>query len=244
MAKTNGQLAIVDVRENNGLLAVFEQQGVELAEVAAAVAEASGNRGMTVRDFERIGLPGGKSKSFQIGEEEQGEVIGAVLLDADIRVYFSQPYGGKVAAPPDCFSTDAETGIGNPGGSCETCPMNQWGTKVDEKGQTGKGKACAERRMLALFTPDCALPRTLSAPPSSLRHLRADFFRVAGKGIRPSLCLWSFTLTTEENGGFAHPVIHAKMVRKLSEGELALIETYRDALLHVKRDLVQQEATE
>lgn len=232
-------LAQVNVKDENGLLAVFEQQGVDLAEVAAAVEEAAGHRGMTVRDFERIGLPGGKSKSFQIGDAEQAEVVGAVLMDMNVRVYHAQPFGKGDGGPPECFSTDALTGHGNPGGDCETCPMNQWDTKVRDDGTTGKGKACSERRLLVLFTPDCALPRTLSAPPGSLKHLRADFFRVAGQGIRPSLCLWSFYLTTEESGGFAHPVVHAKMVRKLTEAELALIETYRDALIHVKGELAR-----
>jgi hypothetical protein len=35
-------------------------------------------------------------------------------------------------SPPDCGSFDGETGIGDPGGECKRCPLNQFGS--DENG--------------------------------------------------------------------------------------------------------------
>lgn len=234
--------ALKTTDETTNLLAVHTKE--EILETAEAVREAMGNRGMRPQDLERVTMPAGKSKMFSLedGETMEKAIVAAVLVDSDTRIYFDKPFGGETT-PPACFSTDGITGIGDPGGPCETCPKNQWGTREDAQGNPTRGKACSERRLLVLFClqPPNALPLVLSAPPTSLDALRRDFFRAAGKGHRVSKSLWTFYLDTKTSGGYEHPIVRASWVRDLDEQELALIEHYRGAVLGMKEDLVQSE---
>jgi len=231
------QTALDVVRD--GLMAAFSEADIQ--ETAEAVAEAMGGHQMTPRDLERIGMPAGRSRAFLLddGNDQKQEIHAAVLLDNDIRLMFAKPFGSGPKEPPQCYSTDGKNGIGQPGGLCETCEWNQWGTRKNEHGEPTRGKACSERRLFVLFTPDSTLPLTLSAPPSSLNTVRKDFMRAAGKGHKPSKSLWTFYLETSAAGGVEHPVVRARFERELSEEELAMIGMYRQAIGGIKDELVQ-----
>lgn len=71
--------------------------------------------------------------------ENYGNLVHIVpLMFFKNRVYFrDKKEGGGIL----CRSDDMKTGIGEPGGSCATCPLNQFGSA---KGGKGKGKACTE----------------------------------------------------------------------------------------------------
>lgn len=235
--------ALAAVKEEGSLVTIHTPEEIE--ETAAAVKEAIGERGMSPQDLARIVLPGGKSRSFILddGDASETEIVGAVLMDSDIRIMYDKPFGGGDKLPPVCYSTDGKTGIGDPGGDCATCPNNQWGTRLNEKGESTRGKRCSERRLFILFCvqPHSTLPLVLSAPPSSLNAMRRDFMRAAGKGCRLSTSLWTFYLETSSAGGFDHPVVRARFERKLSKEELALVEVYRGAILGMEDKLAQAE---
>jgi hypothetical protein len=71
--------------------------------------------------------------------ENYGKLIQIVpLMFFKNRVYFrDKKEGGGIL----CRSDDMVNGIGEPGGKCATCPMNQFGSA---KNGEGKGKACTE----------------------------------------------------------------------------------------------------
>jgi hypothetical protein len=81
------------------------------------------------------------------------------------------------AAAPDCYSLDGDkpaANCSNPQNTaCAGCKWNQFGTGTDQNGHPGKGKACADRKVLAVLYPN---PDTktldvygLSLPPASLK---------------------------------------------------------------------------
>ncbi len=98
---------------------------------------------------DRIKIPAGGATTFEIpdGDEEDGvrtakDITGVILLHHPAFAYYMRKYTGG-SNPPDCGSFDGKLGVGNPGGSCATCPYNQFGSGE------GKSKACKNRRILS-----------------------------------------------------------------------------------------------
>lgn len=98
---------------------------------------------------------------LRFGEEEMpGNQICAVILDS-VRenVYYPGKFNPELTLPPVCYAfgrSDAEMAphpsmqvsdyFVPQSGECATCPKNQWGSA-----DTGRGKACGNRRRLALI---------------------------------------------------------------------------------------------
>lgn len=126
-------------------------------------------------DLNRIKVPSGGGTLWTV-IDANGEETGAKELEGIIvhitrrRAYWSSSKLSK--SPPDCSSIDCVNGRGSPGGDCESCPFNQFGTAVDDKGNKGRGKACKERKLLFILRQGEVLPDVVSAPPGSLKLLR------------------------------------------------------------------------
>ena len=132
-------------------------------------------------DFPRIRVPAGGSTVWEIptldGSVEAAKAIeGVIVYIARRRAYWS--VSSPTGDPPQCVSLDCETGIGDPGGACATCPNNQFGTVVRPDGSTGRGKACKESKLLFILRNGQALPDVVVVPPGSLRSIRSYQFRL------------------------------------------------------------------
>lgn len=141
--------------------------------VGELVASNLGGEGISFNDLERIQIPTGGGTSWTVtddegNEDEIKELEGIILTTKVIRSYWREAYTGG-GTPPDCSSEDNIVGSGTPGGECKICPMNKFGTKND--GQ-GKGKACAERRLLFMVMEGSLLPTIISIPPTSLENAK------------------------------------------------------------------------
>ena len=90
---------------------------------------------------EKIKIPSGGVTVFEIPSmdsdeaESVKEFSGVILHQHALNMYYNSKYTGG-SNPPDCGSYDGVTGIGEPGGNCKKCPLNQYGS-----GDNG-GKAC------------------------------------------------------------------------------------------------------
>jgi hypothetical protein len=97
--------------------------------------------------------------------------------------YYAEAYdpNSTEAKSPDCYSLNGvypEAACTNPQNTaCAGCAMNQFGTGKDASGNPGKGKACSDRKLLAVLYPN---PDTqalevygLSLPPASLKAFGA-----------------------------------------------------------------------
>jgi len=227
---------IVTFDQPNGIIAVH---GDKLKQVALAVKEASGAGGMQMSDLERIVVPTGGVTSWTVntinGEESRKEIFAAIVDNTETRGYWEQSFDEEPNQPPVCFSQDCITGISESealGGDCGKCPMDQWGSAAK-----GNGKACKQRRIFLLITPDSALPVVLSIPSTSLKTVRKDFIRASGFGFRLSESMWKFTLTQEKsNDGIKYSVANATFVRGLTEEELTLATEFRAAVSSLSAD--------
>ena len=152
----------------NTALTVIEDGAYALmpaAEIQELLRENLGNTKLDRQNLPQVKVPAGGGRAWDLGDDEPPvqELVGVVIWYADTRLYWSkgiEDTGGET--PPDCASADGIVGIGDPGGECESCPLNEWGS-----GKAGRGKACNERRQLAILRPGELLPTMLSLPSAS-----------------------------------------------------------------------------
>lgn len=116
--------------------------------------------------FQTVTIPTGGGTSWQVpgdGEEAETvkEIVGVIIDHYPTRRYYREEFGGG-GHPPDCYSMNGITGIGDPGGECLHCPLNEWKT-----GKDGRGKACKEVHRIFILTKESLLPYLVALPPTS-----------------------------------------------------------------------------
>ena len=115
--------------------------------------------------------------------------ISAIILagkPALDRAWFATAYtAGSEAQSPDCSSEDGiRPKADSPNKQCDSCagcPQNMWGTAKLQDGSPGKGKACAEKKRLAIFANNNVF--RFNVPPASLGDFAAYARQLAGHGL-------------------------------------------------------------
>src|ERR1039458_2016894 len=116
------ELVKKDAVKKETALSPFVIFQTEIAEIREAMNVNVGDTGPPSGDLERIKIPAGGGTAWTIqgldGEEMVKELSGIILAWRDTRAYWSVPMEESDGnMPPDCFSLDARTGEGEPGGS-------------------------------------------------------------------------------------------------------------------------------
>ena len=192
----------------------------------ALMRENLGGEGLSVADLTRIKVPTGGGTRWQIESATGTEVVdvveGVILHTLRRRAYWSNP--NPTQTPPDCSSADMETGVGTPGGACEKCPFNQFGSAPNKH-----GKACKEARLFFLLRPCRVLPDIIAAPPASLKAVRKYLLDLSQAGVPYCGVVTAFGLEKATNtDGVAFARITARMVGKLDEATYnAVLATVR-----------------
>jgi hypothetical protein len=180
-------------------------------------------------DLERIKVPGSGGKFWEVTDTDgavvpKPEFEAIILHHSSCRQYYaSEEISGQ---PPDCYSDDMRTGIGTPGGACETCPLNQWDT-----GKKGVGKACQEKRKMFLLMPGRIMPALLMAPTGSLKPIKDYFLRtLTTRGVPFFGAVTAFGLSQETSqAGTAYSAIHPRLSRLLAPEEKAQVKSLIDS---------------
>lgn len=182
-----------DVMIHTEQYAIVQMDQTELREL---VEENTGLDGFSIQDLPKIKIPAGGGISFEVdtpeGPEPMKSVKGVIVGWHQARLYFDKPFGGQGSGePPLCFSPDGLNGKGDPFRTgkvevhdCRTCPLSEYGTKTDQSGKVGRGKACPERRVLFLMMEGDILPHVMSVPPTSLGDMRKFFTGLIVSGVR------------------------------------------------------------
>lgn len=187
-------------------------------------------KGITPSDMDRIKVPSGAATSWEIttleGEETVKSIDGIILVAEDNRVFYKDPYTGD-NTPPDCFSPDAETGFGEPGGNCATCPLAQWGSA-----ENGRGQACNLRKLMLILKPDSLLPVIISAPTGSVKSVTDYMKRITSAALPHYAVVTKLGLIKKKSGeGIAYAAIAPEFTRKLSPEEIEKVIEYREQVL-------------
>lgn len=136
-----------------------------------------------VRDGERKVLPNPKDP------DSPATSIDVVLLKANknaSKVFYLKGYNPETSEgqKPDCYSQDgiapAADAKAPQAKKCATCPHNQWGSRITEKGAT-KGKACSDAVRIAVAAAgQINDPMLLRVPPASIKAL-GEYGQMLGK---------------------------------------------------------------
>lgn len=198
--------------------------------------------------LDRIGVPSGGGLAFSIvdenGEEKPLLELNCIIAGIKtVRVMWEKPLEEAGQAPPDCYSDDGKVGQGIPGGNCQTCPLNEWGS--DPKG--GKGKACGQRKLLFVYLPGDTMPRVLSVPPSSLKQADKYLMRLTNAGRRYWEVVTKVTLTKRQNSaGINYSELAFAQAGTLSSEQVAAMNTQKAGLAVMlgksAKELIEKEA--
>ena len=190
----------------------------------------AGDRGLTQFDLDKIKVPSGEGLTWSLptleGEKAVPDFNAIILSWYDARRYWHKAFGVGGNTPPDCRSDDGFTGIGEPGGSCVTCPYAEFGSA-----ERGRGQACKQVRALFLMRQDEILPAVLLLPPTSLGDCKKFFLRLASRTIPYYGIITGFGLRRASNAdGTDYARVELKMEARLSAEELTKLEEIRKQL--------------
>ena len=180
-------------------------------------------------NFPRIKIPGGGSTQFEIPSDNPEKpdytpaIEGIILFNHNTNAYWEEGSEYDMNTSPACSSPDGKTGYGTPGGACEGCPFNQYGT--DTNG--GKGKACKNMRSLYILQNNAAMPINLLLPPTSLGAF-SEFARNAFlmRKRQPWGSLVRIELRKATNGSNNYAVATFKLVGDFTGEKLAEVKEY------------------
>lgn len=145
-------------------------------------------------DCRKIKIPSGGGISYEVqGEDEDDtepmkEISGVIVFTHRLSGYWPGTYGKSGddgSKPPVCSSIDGKTGINSETGevrSCEGCPYNEYGTAVDQQGNSSRGKACKNMRRLYILMDGDPNFYLLTVPPTSIKDVNRQLKRIMHGG--------------------------------------------------------------
>lgn len=215
-----------EIKELKGF-ALSDISSEELSEIITANIGETGT--ISRFDLDKCKVPTGGSTRWEVptleGNESQEEIEGIIIHWKDVRAFWQEEYSGG-NTPPDCYADDAQTGVGNPGGDCATCPMSQWGSA-----DKGDGQKCKEMRILFLLREDDILPLAIPAPPTSVANIKQYFMRLASKAIPFYGVITSLGLKEAmSNTGVKYSQIDPNFKKRLPKEDIEQIKIYREEI--------------
>lgn len=248
--------AVTTIPETREIAVINALASDEAREVAAALRENFDGETLDPWKLPRIKINPGSAPAWSVnygeGEELARSVTGIVIEMRKSRAYWSKSLDeGGAGSPPDCVSIDGSIGIGNPGGECATCPLNQFNTARGAKeGETGRGKACNETRQLFMLTePSPIIPALVTLPATSIKAWTQFLMGRASKGS----LYWKNQITldlepTKNAGGIAYSQLIVKKDNTipLSTEQAAFIAKHRQDIQPLLGDarIIEQALTE
>lgn len=182
--------------------------------------------------FNRVKIPSGGGLYFEIptddpeNPESEKALVGVILFNHATCAYWPPKDDGdnenEEENNPLCSSMDGKTGIGTPGGTCATCPLNAYGTAAK-----GAGKACKNMRIIYLLRSGEYLPIQFNLPPTSLKSFREFMnraFRLRNRASWGSVV--EIKLKKEINGKDAYSVALFRRLYDFQGEDLAKVRAY------------------
>jgi hypothetical protein len=216
-----------DITKKGTASSRFAIFNTEIAEIRETLFINLRGAGLTPGDFERIKVPAGGATAWTVqglnGEEIVKEISGIIIAWHDTRAFWSVPKGESEGRnmPPDCFSLDACTGTGTPGGDCRTCEKAKFGSAPK-----GDGQACKLVRQMFLLREEGLLPEIVNLPRTSVRAARRYFLRLASRVVPCNSLITNFGLEKAMNsqGTFSRAVLTAG--DRLTREQLQRVKEY------------------
>lgn len=172
----------------------------------------------------QIKIPSGGGLAYEVQGEEDGDAEYMKKIDAVIifthraNGFWPEAFGSgdDQNKAPVCSSMDGKTGLYTETGevrSCESCPLNQFGSGTDQKGNQARGKACKNMRRLYLMMSGDPNLYLLTVPPTSIKEVNRQLAKIIAGGTPYTGLIVSLTLEKTQN---ANGVAYSKVVIKKS----------------------------
>ena len=178
--------------------------------------------------FDRVSIPAAGGQAFEVPGEMPGETdmvkefSGVILFHHPMFTYYRERFSGGNNAP-DCGSYDGNIGVGNPGGTCATCPLNQFGS-----GENG-GKACKNKRRIYVLREGELIPILLVLPTGSMKEFSVYIKRLLAKGKKSNSVVTTFSLKKVTNAsGIAYSQAQFAVERFLTAEEMPFVQQMSD----------------
>lgn len=195
--------------------------------------------------FPRVKIPAGGALMFELPSDDPENpdyvknLEGVILFNHPNNAYWPEGNEYDDSASPLCSSVDAKQGIGEPGGSCISCALNQFGSAAE-----GNGKACKNMRVLYLLRSGEFMPLQVTLPPTSLKPFREfmnQSFMLRRRATYGSVV--QIGLKKMSNGKDDYSVATFRRLYDFSGEELAQIRQFADGFKEQIRMMLQQRAT-
>lgn len=218
-------------KKKNTAVAVVEKFDLPALPRGEDVAEEMDGLGFT---FERIKIPSGGGLAFEIPGEDDDEpdlvkeIEGVIVFHHPVNAYWAEAYTGQ-NNPPDCASTDGRYGEGEPGGICQTCLNNQFGSDGTN------GKLCKNMRRIYILQEGEMFPLLLTLPPTSLGNFSRYISRgILQKGLRSHKVITKVALKkATSSGGINYSQATFRLAGVLPEGIAREMEKYGNFIKEV-----------
>lgn len=194
--------------------------------------------------FQRVKIPAGGMIQFELPSDDPENpdyaktLVGVILFNHSNNAYWPEGSEYDENTSPLCSSVDGKTGIGEPGGLCATCALNQYGTAPE-----GAGKACKNMRILYLLRSGDYMPLQVTLPPTSLRPFK-DFlnqsFMLRRRATYGSVV--QIGLKKMNNGSNDYSVATFRRLYDFEGEELAQIRAYANSFKEQVKLILQQRA--
>jgi hypothetical protein len=187
-----------------------------------------GSNGVGSLDLQRVKVATGGATEWVIdGEPPTHEIEGVLLAWRMQRIFWKGVYGqAGTRRPLDCISNDGFTGIGNPGGPCNKCPLSEFGSAP-----SGRGQACKQVRQLLVLRPDNMLPHLLSVPPTSLKAAAQYFINLSSRNLHHWGLVTKLRLErTVNEAGIAYAKIVFTPGRQFTEEQRNMLRPFQKQL--------------
>lgn len=151
-----------------------------------------------------------KNGKFMLGNVKLGTELDCVVIAFNFeKVYYDADYVEGEAQSPACAALsydEDEMNIseGSPNRQCDNCDdcwANEW-----ESAKVGKGKACSDRRRLALVVAgkdDKMELKILNIPPTSLKNWKGYINEIDALGLHPMQCAVNISFDEESTAAQA-----------------------------------------
>lgn len=233
---------------NSDVESQFPVLAISPAQLQAELEDTMAGEELSPANIDKLKIPTGGMTLFTLpsvgGEQEDVRVVkGVVLFGHYMRTYWESQFGSGEAAPPNCSSPDAHTGIGefgygsekNPSGQCSSCPMSDWLAR-DPKNPARKTQACKLNYLVYLLLPGLRFPVQLKLPPTSLNQKDNTGWRnyikgLANRGLSPYSVVTEIGLRQAQTpNGTKYSVATFKVGEPLTAEEAARARAYAESL--------------
>jgi hypothetical protein len=218
----------------------FAIMDIKKGEISTILRENLGADDPAARDLPQVSVPAGGGTMFSVpsidGAQDLREIVGIIVATKHTRAYWKDSFdetGG--GTPPDCISEDGECGLGDPGGDCASCPYSVFGSAKNER-----GKACSEKRLIFMTTPEEILPIVIKAPPTSLKNAKSYLMGLTSRGKKLYEVFTGLSLEKDKSkDGITYSKIMFHKVGDVTDKELitAYAESIKPYLTRAIKDI-------